>query len=53
MAAIEGKIKDPRYTIEGVPFYNLDSLTNGLLVSSNPDIYYGARLEQLSRRVRD
>ncbi|KAL8886647.1 MAG: hypothetical protein Q9215_005687 [Flavoplaca cf. flavocitrina] len=37
----------------GIPFTNLDPLTNGTLVPGNPDIYYGARPEQLDRRVRN
>ena len=36
-----------------MPFTNLDALTDGTLVPDNPDIYYGARPEQLDRRVRD
>jgi hypothetical protein len=36
-----------------MPFTNLDHLTDGILVPDNPDLYYGARPEQLDRRVRD
>jgi hypothetical protein len=36
----------------GIPFTSLDHLTDGTLVPGNPDIY-GARPEQLDRRVRD
>lgn len=50
---IEGNIADPRGACEGIPFSNLDPLTDGSLVPGNPDIYYGARLEQLNRHIRD
>lgn len=35
------------------PVTNLDHLTDGTLAPGNHDIYYGARPEQLDRRVRD
>jgi hypothetical protein len=50
---IEGKIKDTKCRSGGIPFTNLDPLTDGTLKPGNPDIYYGARPEQLSRKVRD
>ena len=50
---IEGNIEDAKCVAGGVPFTNLDHLTDGTLVPGNPDIYYGARPEQLDRRVRD
>jgi hypothetical protein len=50
---IEGKIRDARCRSGGIPFTNLDPLTNGMLKPGNPDVYYGARPEQLSRKVRD
>ena len=50
---IEGDIKDAKCVSGGIPFTNLDHLTDGTLVPGNPDIYYGARPEQLDRRVRD
>lgn len=50
---IEGDVKDAKCVSGGIPFTNLDPLTNGTLVPGNPDIYYGARPEQLDRRVRD
>jgi hypothetical protein len=37
----------------GIPFTNLDHLMDGTLVPGNPDIYYGTRPEQLTRRVRN
>lgn len=50
---IEGDIRDTKYVSRGIPFINLDYLTDGILILSNPDIYYGARPEQLNQRVRD
>lgn len=50
---IEGKIEDSRCTSGGIPFTNLDHLTDGTLVPGNPDRYYGARPEQLNRQVRN
>jgi hypothetical protein len=50
---IEGKIADARCRSGGIPFTNLDPLTDGMLKPGNPDIYYGARPEQLTRKVRD
>ncbi|KAL9616393.1 MAG: hypothetical protein Q9160_008747 [Pyrenula sp. 1 TL-2023] len=50
---IEACIKDARCVSGGIPFTNLEPLTNGTLSPGNPDIYYGARPEQLDRRVRD
>ena len=50
---IEGDIRDAKCCSGGIPFTNLDHLTDGTLVPGNPDIYFGARPEQLDRRVRD
>ena len=50
---IEGDVGDAKCVSGGIPFTNLDHLTDGTLVPGNPDIYYGARPEQLDRRVRD
>jgi hypothetical protein len=50
---IEGEIRDAKCVSGGIPFTNLDHLTDGTLVPGNPDLYYGARPEQLDRRVRD
>jgi hypothetical protein len=50
---IEGKIRDAKCRSGGVPFSNLDPLTDGTLKPGNPDLYHGARPEQLSRKVRD
>lgn len=62
---IEGEIKDPRCVSGGVPFNNLDRLPRSklalgdvsldkknALVPGNPDLYYGARPEQLDARIR-
>jgi len=50
---IEGEIGDAKCVSGGIPFTNLYHLTDGTLVPGNPDIYYGARPEQLDRQVRD
>ena len=50
---IGGDIKDAKCVSGGIPFTNLAPLTDGTLVPGNADIYYGARPEQLDRRVRD
>ncbi|KAF1814018.1 hypothetical protein P152DRAFT_513342 [Eremomyces bilateralis CBS 781.70] len=50
---IEGEIEDARCRSGGIPFTNLDYLTDDAIVPGNPDIYYGARPEQLNRQVRD
>ncbi|KAF2786423.1 hypothetical protein K505DRAFT_354483 [Melanomma pulvis-pyrius CBS 109.77] len=50
---IEGKTRNPKCRSGGIPFTNLHPLTDGTLKPGNPDIYYGARPEQLSRKVRD
>jgi hypothetical protein len=50
---VEGKIKDAKSRSGGIPLTNFDPLTDGTLKASNPDVYYGARPEQLSRKVRD
>ncbi len=50
---IEGEIKDAKCVSGGIQFTNLDHLTDGTLVPGNPDLYYGARPEQLDRRVRN
>ena len=48
---IEGNIADSKCTSGGIPFTNLDHLTDGTLVPGNPDVYYGARPEQLDRTI--
>lgn len=49
---IEGFIKDAKCHSGDVIFGNLEPLTDGTIVSGNPDIYYGARPEQLDQKVR-
>ena len=49
---IEGKSPDNKCRSGGIPFNNLDSLTDGTLKPGNPDIFYGARPEQLDRKIR-
>jgi hypothetical protein len=49
---IEGKIPDSKCIGGGIPFRNLDHLTDGTLVPGNPDRYHGARPEQLDRQIR-
>ena len=50
---IEGKIRDAKCVSGNIPFRNLSPLTAGILVPGNPDLYYGARPEQLNRRARE
>lgn len=45
---IVGTIGDDKCVAGGIPFGNLESLTDGTLKSVNPDIHYGARLEKLA-----
>lgn len=50
---IEGKTADDKCVEGGVLFTNLTPLTNTMLTAAKLDLYYGARPEQLDRRVRD
>lgn len=50
---IEGKITDDKCVEGDVLFTNLTPLTNDMLTAAKPDLYCGARPEQLNRRVRD
>ena len=50
---IEGKISDGQCRSGGIPFTNLDPLTDGTLKPGNPDVYYRARPKQLNRIVRE
>jgi hypothetical protein len=52
ISIIEGDNGDARCVAGGIPFRNLDHLTDGTLVPGNPDRYCGARPEQLDRRIR-
>jgi len=49
---LEGMVEDIRCRSGGIPFTNLDPLTDGTLKFGNPDVYYGARPENLRREVR-
>ena len=48
---IEGKIIDGKCVSGGIPLTNLDHLTDGTIAPGNPDRFYGARPEQLDRRI--
>ncbi|KAF1355819.1 hypothetical protein EJ07DRAFT_63674, partial [Lizonia empirigonia] len=50
---IEGKIADGTCRAGAVPFGNLEVLTDRPLTQGKPDVYYGARPEQLDGGVRD
>lgn len=50
---IEGKTADDKCVEGDVLFTNLTPLTNNMLTAAKLDLYYGARPEQLDRRVRD
>lgn len=52
MPIIEGDPGDTKYVASDIPFTNLDHLTDGTHVCAKPDLYYGARPEQLHRQVR-
>jgi hypothetical protein len=49
---VSGSTKSDRSVARDIKFGNLDPLTDGGLVSGQPDIFYGARPEQLDRRIR-
>ena len=49
---IEGTVEDGRCDAGEIPFTNLNHLTDGTLVPGNPDMYSGARPEQLDKRIR-
>lgn len=49
---IEGDIWDRNCLAGKIPFTNLEHLTDGTLVPANPDIFYGARPEQLHPQIR-
>lgn len=50
---IEGKTADDKCVEGDALFTILTPLTNNMLTATKPDLYYGARPEQLDRRVRD
>lgn len=49
---VEGDVGDRKCVAVEIPFTNLEQLTDGTLVPGNPDLYYGARPEQLDRNIR-
>jgi hypothetical protein len=49
---IEGDIGDRKCLAGKIPFTNLEHLTDGTLVPASPDIFYGARPEQLHPQIR-
>ncbi|EFY91610.1 hypothetical protein MAC_02200 [Metarhizium acridum CQMa 102] len=49
---IEGDVGDKKCIAGQLPFTNLEHVTDETLVPGNPDIYYGARPEQLHRTIR-
>lgn len=50
---MKGKITDDKCVEGDILFTNLGPLINDTLTAVKPDLYYGVRLEQLDRRVRD
>ena len=50
---LEGQIGDARCRSGGISFKNLEGLTDHKLTPGNPNVYYGARPEQLNRTVRE
>ncbi|WEW59122.1 hypothetical protein PRK78_004591 [Emydomyces testavorans] len=50
---IEGKISNRRTLAGGIPFGNLQPLTDHSIPEAKPDRFYGAQPEQLSRAIRD
>ncbi|KAM4060511.1 hypothetical protein HRG_001930 [Hirsutella rhossiliensis] len=49
---VGGDVGDRKCVAGEIPFTNLEQLTDGTLVPGNPDLYYGARPEQLDRNIR-
>ncbi|GAB0145810.1 hypothetical protein EsHS_00006230 [Epichloe bromicola] len=49
---IEGTVPDTKCVAGDIAFTNLDDLTDGTIVAGKPDLYYGARPEQLNSKVR-
>lgn len=50
---IAGKTQDASCASGNIPFRNHDPLMDDNLVPGHPDLYYGARPEQLNRRARE
>lgn len=49
---IQGDVQDRKCVGRQIPFTCLDDLTDGTIVSGNPDLYYGASPGQLKRKIR-
>jgi len=50
---IEGNVGNGSCRSGGIPFANLDDITDRTLTHGKPDVFYGARPEQLHREVRE
>ena len=50
---LEGTIPDGKARLGGIKLANLKALTNGTICPGNPDIFYGARPEQIKVEVRE
>jgi hypothetical protein len=50
---ISGLRQNNHFSARKTKFGNLDPLTDGTITPANPDLFYGARPEQLDRRIRD
>ena len=54
ISVIEGGSRETNFVCGRIKFGNLQSLTSGCTITpGNPDLYDGARPEQLDRRIRD
>ncbi|KAK2601580.1 hypothetical protein QQS21_004898 [Conoideocrella luteorostrata] len=45
---IEGTVPDSKCVAGDIPFTHLDDIADGIIVAGKPDLYYGARPEQLN-----
>jgi hypothetical protein len=50
---ISGLHLNNHFSARKTKFGNLELLTDGTIAPANPDLFYGARPEQLDRRIRD
>jgi hypothetical protein len=50
---ISGLHQKNHFSARKTKFGNLEPLTDGTIAPANPDLFYGARPEQLDRRIRD
>jgi hypothetical protein len=50
---ISGLHQNDHFSARKTKFGNLEPLTDGTIAPANPDLFYGARPEQLDRRIRD